>query len=539
MPVLFAGARYRDVCCKCIAVTSSLAVIGLPSSAWAQDLPASLRTTISGTQGWQIHPALSVSESYSDNITLAPAGLARSEWTTRVRPSVLIMGNSARLRFSALYAPELLHRAVESSSGVSHFLDASGQAELLTRTLFVDFRSGISQQNVSLLGPQADSNINTTSNRTSIRTYSVSPYLRHEFGSDATGELRLTHDSMRIGGGGSISGNTGAVSNSSSNRVDATLGSGPAYKLMTWNIALTKSHIDYQQTGQKVDAERFSVGLGRLVTQDIRLNANAGYEDSGYPDSLGQKLKGTFWSVGPEWTPSPRTRVSATFGHRYFGASRMFHLEHRSRLTVWGLDYNEGVTTMRYNQTVQVPTALAQLTDAVLRNDPQFQDPVVRQAEVQNRIATTPGARLSEPLNFLTDALFLEKRLQGTAGIQGQKNTFLAGLFLSDRKALSSGVGTGVDFSQTQSIKQTGASLSWNSRLTGTLVSNVSLASTRNSFGSLNRTDRLTIVRWGITEQFTPKVTGSFNLSRLKNDSNQSASDYLENAFSVTLGMRY
>lgn len=519
----------------------SLALVGWPSSAWAQDTSPSrlTSTSTSTTQGWRIRPSLSVTEHYTDNIALAPASLARNEWTTTIRPSVLVSGNSARLRFNGRYAPELLSRMVEGSSGVSHFLDASGNAELLTRTLFVDFKSAVSQQNISLSGPQADSNINTTTNRTSIRTYSVSPYLRREFGADAIGEFRLTHDAMHIGGVGSISGNTGAVSSSRSNRLDTTLGSGPAFRLMTWNLALSRSHVDYKENGQKIDAQRVSASAGRLFAQEIRLNANVGYEDSGYPDSFGQKLKGNFWSVGPEWTPSPRTRMAATFGHRYFGPSRTFNFEHRSRLTVWGLDYSESVTTTRFNQTVQVPSILAVSIDAQLRNDPKFQDPAVRQAEVQNVVASTPGAKLTEPLNFLTDALFLEKRLQGRMGIQGEKNMFFSGLFLSNRTALSSGAGTGVDFSQTQSVKQSGASLSWNSRLTGTRVSSLSLAATRNSFGSLNRTDQLTVLRWSLTEQFTPKLTGSINLARLRNDSNQAAFAYQENSISVTLGMRY
>lgn len=498
-------------------------------------------TGSSATQGWQIRPSLSVSEHFSDNIALAPAGSARNEWTTRIRPSVLVTGNSARLRFSALYAPEFLRRELENTSGISHFLDASGRAELLARTLFVDLRSSISQQNISLQGPQADNNINTASNRASIYHYSVSPYVHHEFGTDAIGEFRLTRDAMRIGGGGggNISGNTAAVSSSNSSRIDALLSNGPAYKLVTWNLALQRSAVDYEQTGQKVNSDFVSGSVGRLVAQDIRLNAKVGYENSGYLDASGQQLSGVFWNVGPEWTPSPRTRMSATFGRRYFGPSRAFRIDHRSRLTVWGLDYSEGVTTTRFNQTVQAPSALALLTDAVLRNDPQFKDPIVRQNEVQNRIATIPGARLTEPLNFLTDALFLEKRLQGTVGIQGQINTVFANLFVSNREALSVGAGTGVDFAVTQSIRQSGVSLSWNSRLTGSLSSNLNLAVARNTFGRLDRTDRITILRWSVTEQFTPKVTGSFSLSRSQNDSNLSASAYQENAVTVTLGMRY
>jgi uncharacterized protein (PEP-CTERM system associated) len=512
----------------------------LQVSAWAQNAGTNLYTTTGGTPQWQIRPSLSVSEHFSDNIALAPAGLARNEWTTKIRPSIWVLGNGTRFRLNAFYAPELLNRIVENNTSFSHFLDAGAQAELLTGTFFVDFKAGASQQAKSLLAPQADSNINTTTNRTSIRTYSISPYLRHEFGADAIGVFRLTHDAMRVSDAGSVTDNASAISsNSSSNRMNMTLGSGPAYKLMTWNLDLSKSHVEYEQTGQKVDAERVSAAIGRLIMPDVRLNVEVGYEDSGYPNSLGQKLKGTFWSVGPEWTPSPRTRMSATYGHRYFGPFRSFQIDHRSRHSVWALGYSEGVATSRYNQTVRVPTTLALLKDAELRNDPQFQDPIVRQIEVQNRVAATPGGNLTEPLNFLTDALFLDKRLQATLGIQSNENSILAGLFMSNRNALSSGPGTGEEFAAAQSVKQSGASLAWNLRLTGTFTSSLKLSANRNSFDRLNRTDRLTVFEWGLAEQFTPKVTGSFNIGRRNANSNQSNFNYRENSITVTLGVRY
>jgi uncharacterized protein (PEP-CTERM system associated) len=248
--------------------------------------------------------------------------------------------------------------------------------------------------------------------------------------------------------------------------------------------------------------------------------------------------------VGPEWTPTERTHVSASYGRRYFGPSRTFHLDHRSRLTLWGFDYSESVTTTRANLTTQVPSELARLIDANLQANPAFQDAAVRQAEVQRVInglqaAGFTGVRLTDSLNFLSDSLFLDKRLQGTFGIQGLTNTIISNVFSSNRKALSTGTSAGADFVATQTLKQTGASLSWNAQLGPTLASNLTLGVTRVSFGSLNRTDHRTSMRWGLTKQFDPKLSGAFSLGRLKNDSNLSQSSYSENSVSATLGMRF
>ena len=177
--------RGRDL--TSVAAGVSVATTALICScAWAQYEPVGRPTSAPGTQGWRLSPALTVSEIYSDNVSLAPSGSAtRSELTTRVRPSVTLTENSAQLKFNGTYSPELLYRAQQGTTDVSHYLNALGNVELLSRTLFLEVRGGITHQNVSLLGPQSEGNLNTTQNRTTIKTYAISPYLRHDFGVDA------------------------------------------------------------------------------------------------------------------------------------------------------------------------------------------------------------------------------------------------------------------------------------------------------------------------------------------------------------------
>lgn len=486
---------------------------------------------MSGQHGLQIRPSLSVSETYSDNVGLAPSGSERSEWTTRISPGVNVSLNSARLRFSGVYSPELLYRANQATTDVSHFLNVFGTAELLTRTFFVDVRGAVSQQNVSLLGPQADSNLNVTTNRTTTKSYGISPYLRHDFGFDAFGELRYTHDSLRFGA------NSGTASDSTADRIDARLASGPAYKLFTWVVAYSKSRTDFSQSNQKIDAENYFASGGRLVRPDLRINATIGYEDSGYPETTGRELKGTYWSVGPEWTPSERTKISATIGRRYFGPSRTFNLEHRSRLTLWGLNYSESVTNTRNSLTLPVSQDTAAVLNAIFAS--QIPDPIAREAAVRDFINRTGlPASLTQQLNFLTDSLFVEKRLNGSFGILGVRNTILTNLFTSNRNSLTTGGSVG-DFGSSTTVKQVGGSVTWSSRLTERLSSNVSLAVSRNEFSGLNRNDRRSALRLGVTKEFDPKVTGSLTVSRVKNDSDVATSAYSENSLTATLGMRF
>lgn len=536
---------------------SSLAMVFLPSSSvWAQNsTPFSPTTPFSsgpsqsasgaaatGQPGLQIRPSISVSETYSDNVALAPAGSERSEWTTRIAPSIHVMGNGARLRFDATYRPELLSRLNQGTNDISHSLNATGNAELLQRLLFIDARANVSQQTVSLLGPQTQDNLNISSNRNSVKTYSISPYLRHDFGFDAFGELRLTHDSVSYSNSNSSSGGGGtSAPGSTSNGVSARVVSGPTFKLLTWNLGYNKSQVEYTQTGQKIDSENIYAGATRLITPNFRLAANVGYEQNTYVTSAGNQPKGAYWSVGPEWTPTERTRFAATLGRRYYGPSKSLDFSHRSRLSIWELKYSENVTSTRGNALIPVATDTAALLNSLFLS--QIPDPIARQTAVQNFIALTGlPPSLTQPINFVTESQFLEKQLMATFGIQGVRNTVMANVFSRDREALSSATSavTAGDFNTSSRTKQTGANLVWSSRLSTTLASSLGVGISRVQLQSLSSgADILGYIRFGLTQQFDPKISGSLNVNRLKNDSERAGGSYTENSVSAAVNVRF
>jgi uncharacterized protein (PEP-CTERM system associated) len=482
-----------------------------------------------GKRGLQIQPRLLVEETYTDNLRLAPAGSERSDWVTRLRPGVSVTSNGARARFNATYSPEVVYRAQEGSNDVYHYLNANGNAELVQQLLFLDAQANITQQNISVLGPQAQSNINDTGNRTSVRSYSVSPYLRHNFGYDAQGEARLTHDAV------STSSNT--LSDSEANRIDMRLSSGPAFKLLTWYLAYNKEQIEYTQTGQKIDTERISAGGRRLITPNLGLRANVGYEDNNY-NTAGPAPKGAFWSLGPEWNPTPRTHFAATAGRRYYGPTRSLDFNHRTRLTTWSVNYSEDVTTTRSQVLVPTTVDTAGYLDALFLS--AIPDPVTRRTVVENFISRggLPPS-LTVPLNFFTTTPFLEKRWLASFGIQGVRNTVLTSVFRQTRDATATGQPGAGDFTLSQNTRQTGVSLLWILRIAPQTTSNASAGYTRNEFPGLSREENLKFIRLGLTRQFQPRLSGTLSFHRLQNDSDQSGGSYTENAVSAALNMGF
>src|SRR6185437_9823679 len=113
----------------------------------------------------------------------------------QINPGITINGVGNRFRTNVTYATNSLIYAENSNfNRIRHQLNAAGTAELYKDLFFVDGRASISQQNVSLLGPQAIDNVNITGNRANVSVYSISPYLRHRFQDFATAEARYARN---------------------------------------------------------------------------------------------------------------------------------------------------------------------------------------------------------------------------------------------------------------------------------------------------------------------------------------------------------
>jgi len=354
------------------APSASIGSRGSPHPPWFLSLTAALPAFFVcpvWAAKWDIVPRLTVQESYTDNVGLAPEGFERGEFVTQVRPGVSIRGGGPRLRLNADYSADLIYRSQQESREVRHRLNADGRAEVLHQLFFVDASASVSQQNISLTGPQAQSNINTTGNLADVSSFQVSPYLRHTFGASAQGEARYTYSRVTTDA-------TNSLSNSNSNRVDLRLSSGPAYKLYTWNLAYNREVISYAQSQQPdVTTQTITAGGRRLITPQLYLTSSIGYEDADYL-SIGEPPQGFFWNTGFEYTPTDRTRIAASTGRRYFGKNNFFQFNHRTRLTVWTAGYSEGVTTTRTQFLLPSIMSTADYIDTLFLT--QFPDPVLR-----------------------------------------------------------------------------------------------------------------------------------------------------------------
>jgi uncharacterized protein (PEP-CTERM system associated) len=492
-------------------------------------LPAMLSCSAWAAQ-WDIIPTLSVGETYTDNLSLAPDASKQSDWVTQVIPGIAVAATGARLQFDANYAPEINYHARERQNNQTYQrLKATGSAEISEQILFVDAEVDIDQYNISLQGPITLSNVNVTGNVATVGAFSVSPYIRHDFGSNFRSEARIRYSTVH-------SDAPSTFSESTAERIDLRLQSGPAYKLLTWDLDYTREVINYDVQEGLIHVA--TARARRLITPSIGLLARGGYEyyESG---ASAPASKGPLWSAGVEWTPTPRTRVSASAGERLDDQTYYFDLRHRTRLTTWSAAYSEEITSTRSEFFVPVADTAAYLNALFLS---QFPDPVERDEAVDEFVARTGLApNLGTPTNFFSNELFVLKRWQASAGLLGARNALIANVFEETRERLSGASlapGTG-DFAASNNIKQTGASLQWNWRMTAQNSWNLRGAYSRDEFPDIGRIDDLITLGLGLTRQFQPRLSGAVNYRRQQNDSNQSAFSYTENAIFATLVMRF
>lgn len=484
---------------------------------------------------WKVTPNLSVSEMYSDNITLAPPGKEQSDFVTQITPGVTVTGNSRRLKVNANYSLQNLFYAQNSNRNTFyHRLNASANAELVDQLLFLDASAAVQQQAASLLGPIGIDNTTATGNIAESRNYSISPYLVHRFGTFANTQLRFTHAQTDY--------SVGNAFNYSSNQADFRINSGTSFKDIFWSGQYTDQKIDYQ-VRQDVDLRTASGTLGYVFSPKFNVSGTVGYDDNNYLVGNGPAPKGSFWSAGFAWAPSHLTNLSASYGHRYFGTTYGLDFTHRTRRTIWNVNYNQAITTTQSQFSVPYTLDTTSYLDTLYSG--VIPDAAQRQLFVQTLINVygLPG-QLYNPLYLVTANVFLDKSLNASVGIDTGKSTFLLSAFNTSRESQETGtqssalLGTGA-FLSTATIKQYGVNGVWTWRLLPRTTSTLSTGWTHLKYPDIGRDDNLKYIRLGFTRVVNPKLSTGLEFRHQMRDSNQSTNDYKENAITARLFMTF
>lgn len=483
---------------------------------------------------WKFVPQVELRETYTDNVALRPVGQAN--WVTELAPGFTLDNSGPRLQFRGSYTKrfyEYSDRAIGGVHGNQQQLAADARAKLVQDLLFLDASANISQRAASAFGPQliGIGNGFASANADEVKTIRVSPYLLHRFGAYATAELRYARDYLKS--------ENASLGQTDGNTTTLNLNSGAAFRQLGWGLYASHDRQDNEVAG-KSNSDNAMATLRYLLTPLLSLTAGAGYDRYDYA-SLGGSTQGRAWSLGFKWEPGARTSVTANMGRRYYGDSYSLQAFHRSRATVWTLNYNDAVTTTRAQFMLPSTVDTASLLDRMFAAT--IADPVARRQAVDAYIqATGLPASIANNINYFSNRYMLQKQLQAAMALNLAHTTLLVTLADARRSGLSATeVDSGLLGSATSTLndntRQTSASAALNWRLNSRTAVNVNADVARIRSVSQDRTDHNRSLRVGLSHALRPKLRAGLDLRRIRGGNGVGL--YTENAISASITKQF
>jgi uncharacterized protein (PEP-CTERM system associated) len=507
-------------------------------------LAAGLCAAYPAHAAWDFTPTAAARATYSDNVALQPEDRAESGLVLQMTPGFQLLNHSQRFDFSLDYSLSLYTYSGARRSGSqrhSQDLNSRLKSRLVEDLLYLDAQAAIRQQATSAFGPLQSGNDYVRTNRNEVRTYRISPYLVHRFGAFANGELRYAHDSVSTDNIG--------MRRSDGNTISGQLTSGPTFRRFGWDAVASRSVIDEQlpvagggERQQSTSSKSANINLRYAATQQLNVGVYGGYDDYDF-SGLGGAQSGAAYGGSVQWTPSARTSLQASAGHRFYGPSYSLSLQHRSRGTVWNVGYSDAVSTSRSQFLLPQAIDTASMLDNLFRA--QIPDPQLRAAAVLAYIqAAGLPPSLATSVNFLSNRYSLQKQLNAGVAWKLARTTTTFSLFKTRREMLSSQQVDSVLLGSTlatlnDNTEQLGAlaSISYRpgAQTVLTLIGNaMNVSSLTDARSSRHRDVRLNLAR-----TFSTRTSGSVELRHVKGSTGLGGQQYTENAVSAALTTRF
>ena len=374
-----------------------------------------LRLTNPGAVGnagaWTILPRLTVQEMFTDN-ALEVTSPRRFDAATVIAPGITILADTARIKLSLDYQPNLVLHAVEGPLNVmTQQLTAVGLITVVPDLAYVDVRavSGVQSRlgalaSTGTLGAQ-NAGLATTAggdiggsggqglnrrNEVQTSSFGIAPYLLRQFGDYGTGKIGVAVDVSRSS---SISGflaspfPTGGGNGQTALTTEqyARFVSGQFLEKFQYTL-----DIDVQQSRSQADAvaalvantngtttvpgvtftsQRQTINnqISYALDHTFTVLASAGVQRISYSASNFPNTSGLIWSVGFMYNPGPETGITVTYGHQNgttgFTANGYFPVGGRSLVT---FSYSNTIGTQLENLQNQLNNSTISQTGALV-----------------------------------------------------------------------------------------------------------------------------------------------------------------------------
>jgi len=393
---------------------------------------------------WRLTPSLSLTEMFSDNLTLSNTAKS-SGFVTEVAPGVSLYGSSPWSNFNLNYRLQGLYNAGGNDAvDINHQLQMNSLYQVVRNRLFLETTSSISQVNTNNSFIATD-NLTGNNNRTNARNFSISPYWTPRFGQYANGLLKVGYQKSTFDNANNSSISTlypNQISDSDSFTRQARLSSGSKFNLVRWNLNYSAQDQN-RDTGDDVRFEQYQGDTRYYFSRKYNVFANFGYENNDYQTLNNNISNGVFYTFGGQWSPSQFYSLEAGYGNNRHvtinlnpSANFTSHITYANRSVglntgnVWNaqLNYrvNQASVNFNYSQDTTTTQQILAAQQVFSLTDPfgdTVLDPVTQQP--QQFIINSP--------NLVNDVI-INKTANLSLTYQSGKSSYNASVYNTRRK---------------------------------------------------------------------------------------------------------
>lgn len=475
--------------------------------------------------GWSIVPELGIRQTATDNVHLTSTD-RKFELITEVSPELRVSSNSGRIKgFFDYSLTGVMYARESSANNLQQSLSAAGTAEAVDNWAYVDASANISQQSISALGTQSPDPALLNSNRTEVSSFRLAPYVRGRLGSFADYEARVAWATTKS-----------SESDADSTSTEASLRIGAAASSLTrigWSANLSHQVVDFG-AGSNQDNDRLNGVLTFAVSPEFTLSALGGREINNFYTL--ERTGYNNWGAGTTWSPTERTRLEATFEHRFFGSSHNVRFEHRMPRSVVTFSDTQNLSTDAFTGGATAPLTVYDLLFQLFASI--VPDPVQRAALVDAFLQNQGLTRTTLATGgFLTSAPSVQRGQNLSVAILGQRTTVLFSAFRNDARPLNTATIVTGNLSNGSTLHQLGQSVNVSHRLTpqSALSVDITHTKTRTTEGDQSTDLRSLTATW--SSQLRERVDVSLSARWSSFDS--ATNPYTERALIGNLRLRF
>lgn len=485
---------------------------------------------------WRVVPALTLTGRYTDNFRQESDDLKQPQFISEATPSLSFAKTGPRLTLNGTAQwRHFAYRNDDLRDALDHSFEyaLSGRATLAQDLLYVDASASATPSNISAFGPRVEDAPYLASNQAKVKTWRISPHLVQRFGRAASLSLRYTRDRVEGGARG--------FATTVGDGIAANLASGTAFGDLGWGLSYLRQELEDSINGE-TSSQVARANLRYAVTPRVGLTTTVGYDRYRFPTLGGGDSQGRNWSYGFDWTPSLRTKMSASLGRHFYGQTGAFSLVHRSRRTTWNIAFDDGITTSREEFLLPSTIDTGSLLDRLFATS--IPDPVARREAVAAYIQNTGlPPSLANDVNFLSNRYFHQRSLMGSMAFKMARTTGVLSVSRSERIALSSQASDSVLLGnqlslRNDNVRQKGANASVDYRLTARTSAVAAFGWSRSLSLTTDIEDTRRDFRIGLNHQLGRKLRATADLQRRTGSfgvSGRTNGPYQEHSISASL----